>query len=135
MDRSSINHFCFSRLWTSQYVSQQPKAVNEQDFIVPGTGATVSSAEGRRNLTDVQETSQWLGGIEVPEMILADLCFLAKVLEVAYRSSLFCSAWIPIICTSTLTGFPWCIFFSHAWFLLIKVLMLDLEVTPTQHWW
>lgn len=89
MDRASINNFCFSRLWASQLVSQNPKALNEQDFVVPGLGATVSSAEGRRNLTDVQETSQWLGGIDVPEMLLTDLCSLAVFMDLKVCSSHF----------------------------------------------
>ena len=39
---------------------------------MPATGG-VSSAEGRRNYTDLQETSQWLGGLEIPKVILGDL--------------------------------------------------------------
>ncbi len=55
-------------------MSGQPKAIQESQFVVPGvmTGV-VSSAEGRRNYTDVQETAQWLGGQEVPSQILTDL--------------------------------------------------------------
>ena len=48
----------------------QPKAIQESQFVVPGC---VSSAEGRRNYTDVQETAQWLGGPDVPAQILKDL--------------------------------------------------------------
>lgn len=36
-------------------------------------GVSSSAHEGRRNLTDAQETSQWMAGTEVPEMILKDL--------------------------------------------------------------
>ena len=51
------------------------EAINEQDFVVPGMLASnaVSSAEGRRNYTDLQETSQWLGGTDAPLKILQDL--------------------------------------------------------------
>ena len=40
---------------------------------MPATGFPVSSAEGRRNYTDVQETAQWLGGTEIPNAILQAL--------------------------------------------------------------
>ena len=39
---------------------------------MPGSGG-VSSAEGRRNYTDLQETAQWLGGTEIPKAIIKDL--------------------------------------------------------------
>ena len=74
-----MNHFAFSKLWQSQLVSSLPRALDESEFIIPGCHALVSSAEGRRNYTDVQETSQWMGGTEIPKLILKDLlsCFLA----------------------------------------------------------
>lgn len=70
VDKSTINIFCSSKLWQGQLVTGQPKAIQESQFVVPGA---VSSAEGRRNYTDVQETAQWLGGIDVPTQILKDL--------------------------------------------------------------
>ena len=48
-----------------------PKAIQEKDFVVPGEG--FACHDGRRNLTDLQETSQWLGGSEVPKAILSAL--------------------------------------------------------------
>ena len=72
MDRSGINRFCFSKLWQNQVTSVSPRAIDESEFIVAGSGM-MSSAEGRRNYTDLQETSQWLGGFEFCEVILRDL--------------------------------------------------------------
>ncbi|CAK9115722.1 unnamed protein product [Durusdinium trenchii] len=72
VDRSGVNTFCFSKLWQTQVTSSSPRAIDESEFIVPATGG-VSSAEGRRNYTDLQETSQWLGGLEIPKVILGDL--------------------------------------------------------------
>ncbi len=71
VDKSTVNKFCSSKVWTSQIISQAPKVINETDFVVPGVSS--SAHEGRRNLTDPQETAQWMGGNEVPEMILKDL--------------------------------------------------------------
>lgn len=48
-----------------------PPAIQEKDFVVPGE--TLTSHDGRRNLTDLQETSQWLGGLGVPKSILTGL--------------------------------------------------------------
>ena len=75
VERESINIFCFSKLWQSQCVSSPARAIEEHAFIVPGSGAScvAASHEGRRNLTDVQETGQWLGGEQIPELIINDL--------------------------------------------------------------
>ena len=70
VDPDTVNIFCNSKLWIRQLVSTQPRAINEADFMIPGA---MSSAEGRRNSTDAQETSQWLGGTELPYSILEDL--------------------------------------------------------------
>ncbi len=48
-----------------------PQALQEKDFVVPGEGFI--SHDGRRNLTDLQETSQWLGGVSVAKGILEGL--------------------------------------------------------------
>lgn len=79
VDREAVNMFCFSKLWQSQIVSSAGRAIDENQFIVPGTTCVAASHEGRRNLTDVQETSQWIGGEQIPELILKDLmsCDLA----------------------------------------------------------
>ena len=71
VDKSNVNHFCGSRLWNSQALSASPRVLNENEFIVPGTGS--QAYEGRRNLTDAQETAQWMAGTEIPERILTDL--------------------------------------------------------------
>ena len=75
VDKTSINKHCESKLWCSQVLSETCKAINEQDFVVPGIAALPcgSGAEGRRNLTDAQETAQWLGGQDIPERVLQDL--------------------------------------------------------------
>ena len=74
VDKSGINKFCFSKLWSAQ-ICGQATAINENQFVVPGllTGQIFSSAEGRRNYTDLQETAQWLGGQDVPTKILEEL--------------------------------------------------------------
>ena len=73
VEKEDVNHFVASKLWQSQLVSSAPRAIDESEFIIPGCNAIVSSAEGRRNYTDVQETAQWIGGLEIPKLILKDL--------------------------------------------------------------
>ena len=65
--------FCSSDLWVRQALmpGKYPPALQERDFIVPGEGYI--SHDGRRNLTDLQETSQWLGGHAVAKAIIAGL--------------------------------------------------------------
>ena len=68
--------FCTSSLWMRQSLpaAQFPPALNEKDFVVPGSGAdTFLSHDQRRNLTDQQETGQWLGGLMVPKSLLSAL--------------------------------------------------------------
>lgn len=80
VDKADVNVFCFSKLWQSQIVSTPARAIDESSFVVPGLSTVASSAEGRRNFTDVQETGQWLGGEHIPQLILQDLlsCHLAS---------------------------------------------------------
>lgn len=75
MDKTSINKHCDSKLWCSQVMSEPCRAINEGEFLVPGIAALPcgSGAEGRRNLTDFQETARWLGGEDIPEKVLQDL--------------------------------------------------------------
>lgn len=73
MDRDDVNVFCFSKLWQNQVVSSPARAIDESQFVIPGLSIVASSAEGRRNYTDCQETSQWLGGDQIPQLILDDL--------------------------------------------------------------
>ena len=73
VDKSDVNVFCFSKLWQNQMVSSSVCALEESHFVIPGQGIVSSSAEGRRNYTDAQETAHWLGGASAPEHTLADL--------------------------------------------------------------
>ena len=73
VDPSDVNIFCTSQLWRDQVVSAKCRALDEKEFIVPSNQGCMSSAEGRRNFTDVQETAQWLGGTEIPKAILEGL--------------------------------------------------------------
>ena len=68
-ERNEVNCFCESKLWVLQSLGTTPTALNEGEFVVHG----LTAAEGRRSLTDVQETSQWLGGVAVPKAILETL--------------------------------------------------------------
>lgn len=55
-------------------VSEFPPALAEKNFVIPGPGdESLLCGEARRNLTDQQETSQWLGGVGVPKAILNSL--------------------------------------------------------------
>lgn len=71
MRSSSHVRFCASDLWTRQALQRFPQALQEKDFVVPGEN--LISHDGRRNLTDLQETSQWLGGVSVAKGILEGL--------------------------------------------------------------
>lgn len=55
-----------------------PLAINEREFVVPGEG--ILCHDQRRNLTDQQETAQWLGGLHVPKAILTAL--LSSLVEI-----------------------------------------------------
>ena len=85
VDPDHVNIFCNSKLWIRQLVSSQPRAINEADFVVPGA---ISLAEGRRNYTDAQETSQWLGGTDLPFSILEDL--LSRFLKDLWQNFVIC---------------------------------------------
>ena len=51
-----------------------PQALAEKDFVIPGPGdESLLCGEARRNLTDQQETSQWLGGVGVAKAIMSSL--------------------------------------------------------------
>ncbi|CAK9008793.1 Uncharacterized protein SCF082_LOCUS10019 [Durusdinium trenchii] len=73
VEKADVNVFCFSKLWQNQVVSSSCCPLDESQFVVPGQNVVASSAEGRRNYTDAQETAQWLGGDHIPEQILSDL--------------------------------------------------------------
>ena len=84
VEKADVNVFCFSKLWQSQIVSAPARAIDESSFVVPGLSTVASSAEGRRNFTDVQETAQWLGGEHIPQLILQDLLCCHLVLFGTY---------------------------------------------------
>ncbi|CAK9061163.1 Uncharacterized protein SCF082_LOCUS32081, partial [Durusdinium trenchii] len=72
----SHTRFCQSPLWLRQGLppDQFPAALNEKDFVIPTPlDHPGLSHDARRNLTDLQETSQWLGGISIPKAILQQL--------------------------------------------------------------
>ena len=60
-----------SSLWQRQVLQDFPAAIQEKEFVVPSD--SLLSHQERRNLTDLQETSQWLGGIGVPRAVLKSL--------------------------------------------------------------
>ena len=65
--------FCSSSLWLRQALEPAgfPLAINERDFVIPGEGMLCH--DQRRNLSDQQETAQWLGGQQVPKSIISAL--------------------------------------------------------------
>lgn len=65
--------FCASHLWQRQSLpfAKFPKALDEKNFVVPGEGFLCH--ESRRSLSDLQETSQWMGGQAVPTALLEAL--------------------------------------------------------------
>lgn len=69
--------------------------------MVPGQNVVASSAEGRRNYTDAQETAQWLGGDHIPEQILSDL-LNSHLLLLKYFGVQDVIAQRPVLCS----GFP-----------------------------
>ena len=76
----SLDRFCASTLWLRQVLQEFPAAIAEKDFCVPGD--TLLSHSERRNLTDLQETSQWLGGTAVARCVLKSL--MSTLLDKVY---------------------------------------------------
>ena len=70
-----INTFTASDLWRlgGFNMDQVPKAAAEADFCVPSAKSFLQCADSRRNLTDAQETGQWVSGEPVFSQILASL--------------------------------------------------------------
>ena len=66
--------FCASPLWQKHALAVKdfPFAIQEKDFIIPGD-SLLHSNDQQRNLTDFQETAQWLGGVGVPKAIFKSL--------------------------------------------------------------
>ncbi|CAK9060296.1 unnamed protein product [Durusdinium trenchii] len=71
----SVNMFCSSQLWLRQALppNKFPVALAEKEFVVPGSADALLSHDARRNLTDLQETAQWCGGIMPPKHIFESL--------------------------------------------------------------
>eukprot|EP00434_Breviolum_minutum_P012504 symbB.v1.2.011016.t1/scaffold726.1/size168711/2 len=70
---SHINAFTDSELWRLQGlpVDNLPSAIPESEFNVPSARAHLSGNDARRNLTDAQETAQWVAGPCFTEKMLA----------------------------------------------------------------
>ena len=64
-----VNKFVASDLWRLQGFPPDslPAGLNESSFCVPSSKSHLQSADARRNLTDCQETSQWIAGPDVME--------------------------------------------------------------------
>lgn len=62
-----VNVFSQSVLWKLQGLALDdvPPALGEQSFTVPAVKSFLVSNDARRNLTDQQETSQWIAGAPV----------------------------------------------------------------------
>lgn len=90
--------FCSSDLWLRQAFEAGtfPAAIPESQFQVPGEGLT--SHDGRRNLTDLQETAQWLGGSAVAKSILKGLLGRLVVSFHVFSFSLFVVCLISSVC-------------------------------------
>lgn len=63
----TVNSFCASSLWKLQGLAldEVPSALPEAEFSVPAVKSYLVSNDARRNLTDIQETSQWIAGKNV----------------------------------------------------------------------
>lgn len=56
VDKGGVNRFALTKLWMLQTVQEMLAAISEEAFVIPQTvGGAASSAEGRRNYTDLQE--------------------------------------------------------------------------------
>ena len=66
-DAVHLNTFIQSNLWKFQGFSldSMPQGLPEADFAVPSYKAQFQSHDTRRNLSDAQETSQWIAGVDV----------------------------------------------------------------------
>lgn len=69
----TINSFTNSGLWKLQGLAldEVPQALPEAEFSVPATKSYLVSNDSRRNLTDIQETAQWIAGKNVFSKILS----------------------------------------------------------------
>jgi hypothetical protein len=64
LDTSHATKFMTSKLWlrSGLRASEAPSALSETDYEIPCAAQHMLHGETRRSYTEVQETSQWLGG-------------------------------------------------------------------------
>lgn len=72
MESVTVNSFAQGDLWRYQGLplDSVPRAMAETEFAVPSPKSCFVSADTRRNLTDTQETAQWIAGQDVFQKIL-----------------------------------------------------------------
>jgi hypothetical protein len=70
-----VSEICSGELWRLQGLpfDMLPAALSEGDFRVPSAKAHLCAQDGRKNLTDLQETAQWLAGEAVTSSLLKAL--------------------------------------------------------------
>lgn len=68
----AFDRFVHSTAWKTQsFVGDLPVAIPESEYLTPPAG--LLSNDQRKNFTDMQETAQWLGGVDVARKILSAL--------------------------------------------------------------
>ena len=90
-----------SELWRLQGFQFDclPKAVAEGDFHVPSARAHLTCNDARRNLTDIQETSQWVSGEEFWSKIFSSLwSALLNTIDWQFFQILCCSVFSFALC-------------------------------------
>lgn len=66
-----VNHFASSTLWKHQGLTGDfPSSIPEAEFRVPSQKSHLTANDSRRNLTDSQETAQWIAGPSFTEKLL-----------------------------------------------------------------
>ena len=69
-----VNEFTSSDLWRCQgFPESLPPALGESDFHLPASKAYLQSNDTRKNMTDLQETAQWVSGEPLWKKILDSL--------------------------------------------------------------
>lgn len=65
--------FITSTAWKLQAFTEGnlPEAIPESEYLCPSSG--LQSNDQRRNWTDMQETAQWVGGMDIPRKLLEHL--------------------------------------------------------------
>ena len=72
-DAVHLNTFIQSNLWKFQGFSLDSmlQGLPEADFAVPSSKTRFQSHDARRNLSDAQETSQWIAGVDVRTKLIS----------------------------------------------------------------